>query len=61
LRSTEGATSGFSEIAVTSSTYSTYLDAGLVTGKRYWYKVTGDGSCTTPIVVSAVPETRVQR
>jgi hypothetical protein len=61
FRSTQGAATGFQQIAITTSTYSTYLDAGLVIGQRYWYKVVGDGNCITPSVVSAVPEERVRR
>jgi hypothetical protein len=61
FRSTESATSGFQQIAVTTSTYSTYLDGGLVIGRTYWYKVTGDSNCSNSTVVSAVPEDRVRR
>ena len=61
FRSEEGATSGFSEIVTTSSTYSTYLDEGLTVGKTYWYKVAGDGSCSNSEVVSAVPQNRTTR
>lgn len=60
-RSEESATSGFSEIATTSSTYSTYLDEGLTAGKTYWYKVTSDGSCSNSKVVSAIPQYRTVR
>ncbi|HMA64735.1 MAG: hypothetical protein ACM31E_09435 [Fibrobacterota bacterium] len=61
FRSEESALSGFEQIDTTTSAYSTYLDTGLVIGKRYWYKVIGDGSCGTPLVVSAIPEDRVRR
>jgi len=60
-RSEAGETSGFSEIATTSSTYSTFLDEGLTVGKTYWYKVSDDGTCSNSEVVSAVPQSRPVR
>jgi hypothetical protein len=61
FRSTDGPETGFTEIAITTSTYSTYLDAGLTIGQEYWYYVTGEGNCDNPSVVSAVPQDRVRR
>jgi hypothetical protein len=62
-----GTTSGgpFAKIANTASTYSTYLDSGLVTGTTYYYVVrpaliNGDETCQSN-EASATPTTRVPR